>query len=513
MADTSLLAETASPSTAPTQPAPPADTRRDRILACFQLGWKLEELAGVCQLRDPQDLVTQPGFPADLPVAQLQRVQLLVQDLNALLELLDVATPAQANRSQAAGTAADLVSAMQTWASTGGADPAPITAAVKALDNTIVPHLVGDEPDSAFEAAYELGKALSLTYWSLEVTGRKADTQAVITAWSTLFAIGRVDTIQRRLSLVGSIFSAQDPADHKAGQIAQAMSTVSSSLEYWQHSLQHLDNITPAVKVKQLKAPASRAQSAPSVPAGLADPTIQATLARQPDVLPLLLSALNDQQAIWYDVLTGQRAVNSLCPTGILLSLTEDLAGNAWSRVRHLLPLFVGLFATILVFGATVGLGILVLHRQPLGQQASALTTILTVLGGAATYVAAIGAGLIHRGQNAVRQVELRTQQVVATAQQTTEAATQVVGPVGTRAATLAHEALDNVIQQIEQEEYTIMTCQPLVLFVLRRAQQETGDPLQDATAFLRLVYQGRSNLERLLAIFPELYMAMAVTG
>jgi hypothetical protein len=57
------------------------------------------------------------------------------------------------------------------------------------------------------------------------------------------------------------------------------------------------------------------------------------------------------------------------------------------------------------------------------------------------------------------------------------------------------------------------MVTVPLVQFVLQRANQQTGDPLQDATAFLRLVYAGRSNFERLLAIFPEMYVASALTG
>ena len=101
----------------------------------------------------------------------------------------------------------------------------------------------------------------------------------------------------------------------------------------------------------------------------------------------------------------------------------------------------------------------------------------------------------------------------MSSAQQVTQQVTQATGSVGARAATLVHDGLDGVIEQIKQEEYTVMASQPLVLFVLRRANQETGDPLQDAIAFLRLVYQGRSNLERLLAIFPEMYLGSALAG
>jgi hypothetical protein len=129
------------------------------------------------------------------------------------------------------------------------------------------------------------------------------------------------------------------------------------------------------------------------------------------------------------------------------------------------------------------------------------------------TYIAATGTALFRRGQSAARQVELRTQEVVNDAQQTAQEVIQATGPAGTRAVSLVHEGLDAVIAQIKQEEYTVLASQPLVLFVLRRADQETGDPVQDATAFLRLVYGGPSDLERLLAIFPEMYVASAVAG
>ncbi|MBV9278911.1 MAG: hypothetical protein JOZ41_02405, partial [Chloroflexi bacterium] len=224
------------------------------------------------------------------------------------------------------------------------------------------------------------------------------------------------------------------------------------------------------------------------------------------------------QQTIWYDVLTGRQSVESLCPTGILLSLIEDLTGHTWRRIGHLLrgslPLLAGLLITIGIVGGMVALGFAVLHNlggdNPSG---SAVASVLTVLGAGVTYAAAIGASLLRRGQIVARLLEQRTQEVAATGQQTTQDVGQAAGPVGARAALLVHEGLGDVIEQITQEERTVMVTLPLVQFVLERANQQTGDPLQDATAFLRLVYQGRSNLERLLALFPELYVAAATVG
>jgi hypothetical protein len=375
----------------------------------------------------------------------------------------------------------------------------------------VVPYLVTEEPDSASETAYELGKALSLTYWDVVLAGRQSGAEAVPHAWAVLFASERVRAIQRRLQLLASAFLTPDPAgpDLKATQVAEAMQVVSSSLEYWRHALLNLSAITGAAH-RRLAPVQSAPASPPSSP--LVDSVIQDTLARQPDVFPLLLSALQAQQAIWYDVLTGQRSVESVCPAGILLSITEDMVGNTWRRVRHFLPLLAGLFITIGLFGVLVALGVIVLHRF-IGQDASAATSVFTVLGAGLTYVAATGTALFRRGQSAARQVELRTQEVIDTAQQTAQEVIQATGPVGTRAAIIVHEGLDSVIEQIKQEEYTVLASQPLFLFVLRRANQETGDPLQDAIAFLRLVFQGRSNLERLLAIFPEMYVASALTG
>jgi 4-hydroxy-L-threonine phosphate dehydrogenase PdxA len=129
------------------------------------------------------------------------------------------------------------------------------------------------------------------------------------------------------------------------------------------------------------------------------------------------------------------------------------------------------------------------------------------------TYVAAVGAALMRRGRAAASAAEVQAERVTATAQQTTREMVQATGPLGAQTALLVHEGLDNIIEQITQEEYTVMVTLPLVKFVLQRTNQRTGDPLQDATAFLRLVYGGRSNFERLLAIFPEMYVAAAISG
>lgn len=512
MVDVSLTSEAPAVSSVIQDQAPaPLSPTQQRILACFQLGWKIEQLAGVCRVQDQRDTADQPGFPPDLPAAQLQQVQLLMQELGALLSRLGISSAASGNGSRSGPAAPDLGAAVQSWITAGTTDPSPILTALLSLDSTVVPYLVTEEPDSASETAYELGKALGLTYWDIVVAGQQPGPEAVPRAWAVLFASERVRAIQRRLSLLGSIFSQPDSAgtNPSAAQVAQAMQVVSSSLEYWRHAVRNLDAITAAA---HRHPPLRRSESASPPSSPLIDSVIQSSLAGQPDVFPLLLSSLQAQQAVWYDILTGQRSVDSLCPTGILLSITEDMVGNTWKRLKHFLPLLAGLFITIAIFGVLVALGVIVLHKF-IGQDASAAASVLTVLGAGATYMAATGSTLLRRGQSAARQVELRTQEVVNDVQQTAQEVVKATGPAGARAAVLVHQGLDAVIEQIKQEEYTVLASQPLVLFVLRRAQQETGDPLQDATAFLRLVYGGRSNLERLLTIFPEMYVAAAVAG
>jgi hypothetical protein len=517
MVDTSLAPAAPLAPSAVQDQAPSALTpAKRRILSCFQLGWKIEQLAGLCRLPDPQDMADQSGFPPDLPAAQLQQAQILIQEVNSLLSLLGVAPPPSGNGSQAPATPPDLRAAVQSWIAGGTSDPSPILTALLALDTMLVPYLVTEEPDSASETAYELGKALSLTYWDVAIASRQANPDGIARAWAILFAAERVSAMQRRLSLVGPIFSAPNSGgiDPTAEQIAQAMQVVSGSLEYWRNTLLHLDKIT-GIAGHHPPAAATATTAPPSAPI---DPVIQRALAGQPEVLSPLLSSLQAQQTIWYDVLTGRQSVESLCPTGILLSLAEDLTGHTWGRIWHLLrrslPLLVGLLVTIGVLGGMVALGIGVLHNVA-GENTSgsAVASVLTVLGAGLTYAAAIGAALVRRGRIASRLLEVSTQEAAAAVQQTTQAVASVAGPAGGQAASLVHEGLDNVVEQITQEERTVMVTLPLVQFVLERANRQTGDPLQDATAFLRLVYQGRSNLERLLAIFPELYVAAAAVG
>ncbi|MBV9279183.1 MAG: hypothetical protein JOZ41_03800, partial [Chloroflexi bacterium] len=183
MVDTPLAPAATVAPTAVQDQAPSALTpSQRRILSCFQLGWKIEQLAGLCRLQDPQDMADQPGFPPDLPAAQLQQVEILIREIGSLLSLLGVAPPASGNGSQAPrpGTGwpaapPDLMAAVQTWIAGGMADPSPILTALLALDAMVVPFLVTEEPDSAPETAYELGKALSLTYWDVAIASRQTD--------------------------------------------------------------------------------------------------------------------------------------------------------------------------------------------------------------------------------------------------------------------------------------------------------------------------------------------------
>jgi hypothetical protein len=307
-----------------------------------------------------------------------------------------------------------------------------------------------------------------------------------------MFASDRVARLERHLGLLGPTFG-QDVID-----------AVTSSIRYWQRTLTRLSAIKPRSRVSMMQ-PVARSNRVPvSGIGGLAD---------TPELLPSLLDALQLQSESWYDVLVGRRALNTFTPIDIMAALSEDVLTRADWRLKHILPLIGGLVLTIGVFGVMVALGVYVLYDHRLGPDASAITSLGTVITAAVTFLAGHLALLYQRGQRVARQVQLQAREVVSTADQRLQGVAQVVGQTGPETAHIASTVLNNLIRQIGAEVSAVALTGPLVTLALRRAAQESDNPLDAARNFLGLIADDRSNLDRMVSIFPELYMAVSVVS
>lgn len=496
--------ETTSTSTLPFksiegEPAAPAGAQSppelNRVRACFQLGWKVEAVAGLCQLGEGAASTPPSPFPPDFVSERVSEVQSLLQEIVGLVSVIgsDDGVSADGMTASPHDTLADVSHQMLQRAGTPPGIRALIPH-VSELDAAATLLLVGLETDSLFETAYETGKALSRTYWTLRVRASSTgESSEIVQAWKDMFTADRVARIERNLRLLGSMFGDDN------------VRAVTSSVRYWRCALTRLQDVEPAhARVRFPPWARSRPEVTSAAVPGLVN---------QPDVLPALLDALRDQSENWYDLLAGRRPLHTFSPGDIMAALAEGVLSHTSWRLKHALPLLGGLIITIGVFGVMVALGVFVLYDHRLGPDASALTSLGTVITAAVTFVAGHVALLYQRGHRVARQVQLQAREVVSESDKRMQGVAQLVGQSGPETAHIASTILNTVIRQIEVEELAVALSSPLVKLVLRRTRHEGGNLLESAETFLRLIADERSNLARLVSVFPELYMSVAVVS
>ncbi|MGI8915098.1 MAG: hypothetical protein ACR2JY_15150 [Chloroflexota bacterium] len=535
-----------------------SDPQQSQAVAAVRLGWALEELVARARMVQAQ-LGTAPGleFPPDLthqltPAGQIRALAKLLARQEKLLLSPDAAPANDPLPSAALETAAALKAFP-----TAAVDGRPTIGLLKQLealigqwDELIIEFLLDpDWPSAASSAAlvsaYEVGKALSRTRWYIWAEVHAASLPgapppaavigtATSAAWALMFDGPRIGQIRRQLDSLGDFLG------------GQTVATVSSSLEYWHNALHNLDRIlqagAPAPLTPQGDGQGSvaagqgaRQRSYASWPRGMAAGSAPAAIRVTGDESPLLLAALEEQMDNWYDLLTGRRPPGAFPITGIITRLLDELGREVLNQAESLgtrllrgmlLPL-APVVGIILVLVAVVTLILIVLggpgNADPVARGAAGVGAGLT---GLVALVAARGSTLFTQGQTALGDLQQRIARVEGQVQERLAAleaaAPAPVKQVATTVAAAApsfswqkvwQNAMADVLDQLKLEELNLAVSEPLVRYVLTPQGDQIGDdPMLAIRRFLELVYDSTSNVERLEAVFTDLYK-QTITG
>jgi hypothetical protein len=461
----------------------------DQARAAFSFGWALEEL--VIRYRFPAaSAAAAPGlipvFPPDLthtrsPEAQLQSIQRRLTTL-APKVLTGVDTGAAPLPSDIPSLPDQIVQQIATLAQAFRADPsrppdcAPLDALVAQWDAAMVDAIIDLDP--AILTAYEVGKALNLTYCRLWLATAQSkvggDTDGLVVAWQQWFSAERLAKIDQHLLTLDGVF---DP---------RSVVIVAKSLGFWSRAVAEPGNF--------LATPAGGGAAA--------DPGMR---------LGALLAALDEQRTYWYDILTERRSLESFPIAAIIASTTMDL-GLSWSAgARRLAPIIAGVAVTITVVGIIIGvLTVLVAHSTDNNTAATGLTGLGALISGAIGVVMARGTVLFTAGARAISEIQGRLASLESDVSGTAPAApaTAAIGPPISWPA-IAQETLANVVAQIQLEEFALAVSEPLVSVVLGAgsAVSVTEDPWRRLERFLQLI-GATGNLERLKGALRRLYNA-----
>ena len=540
------------------------ELQQKQAVAAVRLGWALEELVARSRMVQAQ-LVAAPGleFPPDLthqlsPAGQIRALSRLLKRQEKLLLSPDAAPSNGPLPSEALATDA----ALSTFLTAVGLTVPPVDSLkqidglILNWDEAIVEFLLDpDWPSAAASAAlvsaFEVGKALSRTRWYIwaEVNAAKLPgappPHAVIgtapsAAWALMFDGPRVGQIRRQLDGLG---------DYLGGR---TVATVSSSLEYWHNALHNLDRIlqagTPASPAHQVNAPKQDdGQGAPvgrqperkrtyaSWPRGMAAGSVPVSIQVTGDESPNLLAALEEQMDNWYDLLTGRRSPGAFPITGIITRLLDELGREALSQAQSLGTRL--LRGTLLTLAPVVGILLVLVvavtliliavggpgNADPVARGAAGVGAGLT---GLVALIASRGSALFNQGQTAVSDLQQRIARLEGQVQERLTAleaaAPAPIKQVATTAAAAVpafswqkvwQDAMMDVVGQLKIEELNLAVSEPLVRYVLTpQGEQTTNDPMLAIRRFLELVYDSTSNVERLEAVFTDLYK-QTVTG
>jgi hypothetical protein len=461
----------------------------DQARAAFSFGWALEEL--VIRYRFPAaSAAAAPGlasvFPPDLthtrsPEAQLQSIRRrlftlapkVLAGVDAAADALQPATPPLPDAiAQEITSLADAFRADPTRQP----DCARLDALVAQWDSAIVDAIIDLDP--AILTAYEVGKALNLTYCRLWLATAQskadADPDGLKVAWVQWFGTERMAKINQHLLTLDGVF---DP---------RSVVIVAKSLGFWSGAVVQVGTIL----------------------AGPADGTARADPAAR---LGALLAALDEQRTYWYDILTERRRLESFPVAAIIASATMDLELSWVSGARRLAPVIAGVAATISVVGVIIGvLTTFVAHSTDNNAAATGLTGLGALISGAISVAIARGAVLFSAGARAIGQLQGRLTDLEAEA---SAKATPGAVPPGAGSpiswTLISQETLANVVAQIQLEEFALAVSEPLVTFVLGPTSPITAmeDPWSRLKRFLQLV-GATGNLGRLNGALRRLYNA-----
>jgi hypothetical protein len=350
----------------------------------------------------------------------------------------------------------------------------------------------------------------------------------------------RVGQIRRQLDGLGDFLG------------GRTVATVSSSLEYWHNALHNLDRIlqagTPASPAHQGNGPKQDdGQGAPagvqperkrayaSWPRGMAAGNLPASIQVTGDESPGLLAALEEQMDNWYDLLTGRRSPGAFPITGIITRLLDELGREVLSQAQSLGTRM--LRGTLLTLAPVVGLLLILVvavtliliavggpdNADPVARGAAGVGAGLT---GLVALVASRGSALFNQGQTALSDLQQRIARLEGQVRErltALEAAAhapikQVATAVDAAVPAFSwhsvwQDAMMDVVSQLKIEELNLAVSEPIVRYVLTpQGEQTTNDPMLAIRRFLELVYDSTSNVERLEAVFTDLYK-QTVTG
>lgn len=459
----------------------------DQARAAFSFGWALEEL--VIRYRFPAaSAAAAPGlvpvFPPDLthtrsPEAQLQSVQ---RRLTTLAPKVLAGVDTTAAVLPAVPSLPDQIAQqIATLADAFRADPsrppdcAPLDALVAQWDAAIVDAIIDLDP--AILTAYEVGKALNLTYCRLWLATAQSkaggDTKGLVAAWRQWFGAERLAKIDQHLLTLDGVF---DP---------RTVVIVAKSLGFWCRAVAEPGTF--------LATPASGVAADPEVRLGA------------------LLAALDEQRTYWYDILTERRSLESFPIAAIIASTTVDL-GLSWSAgARRLAPIIAGVAVTITVVGVIIGvLTVFVAHSTDNNAAATSLTGLGALISGAIGVVMARGTVLFTAGARAIGEIQGR---LTSLESDVNGAAAATPAPMGAGPPiswpAIAQETLANVVAQIQLEEFALAVSEPLVTAVLGTgsAVSVAEDPWRRLERFLQLI-GATGNLARLKGALRRLYNA-----
>jgi hypothetical protein len=461
----------------------------DQARAAFSFGWALEEL--VIRYRFPAaSAAASPGldpvFPPDLthtrsPEAQLQNIRRRLFTL-APKVLAGAAASADALQATTPPLPDEIAQQITTLAAAFRANPTrqpdctSLDALVAQWDAAIVDAIIDLDP--AILTAYEVGKALNLTYcrlWLATAQSKAAsDPSVLLAAWQQWFGTERLTKINQHLLTLDGVFD------------SRSVVIVAKSLGYWSGAVAQPDAI--------LSAPPGGA--AAGVPAAR---------------LGALLAALDEQRTYWYDILTERRSLESFPVAAIIASTTMDL-GLSWSAgARRLAPVIAGVAVTITVVGLIIGiLTVFVAHSTDNNAAATGLTGLGALISGAISVAIARGTVLFTAGAHAITQIQGRLTDLESEANGTAAVGASASGtgsPISWTA--ISQETLANVVAQIQLEEFALAVSEPLVTFVLGASSTITvaEDPWRRLKRFLQLI-GATGNLGRLNGALRRLYNA-----
>jgi hypothetical protein len=382
----------------------------DQARAAFKFGWALEEL--VIRYRFPVNarapVGLDPVFPPDLTHTRSQEAQLhdIWRQLFTLSPTVLVGTDVGADALQpTASTLSDQIAQhITTLANTFHADRTrqpdctSLDALVARWDSAIVDAIVDLDP--AILTAYEVGKALNLTYcrlWLATDQGRVSrDIPNLVSAWQQCLGAERLAKIEHHLLTLDGVF---DP---------RSVVVVAKSLGYWARVVAR-----PGTILSTFSTPRGGQASSDEA-------------AR----MGAFLGALDEQRTYWYDILAERRSLESFPIAAIITATTADVGLSWGAGARRLAPAIASVAVTITVVGMIIGiLTVFVAHSTDNNAAATGLTGLGALVSGAISVAIARGAVLFTAGAHAISQIQGRLASLEAGANGTSRVGTTPSGP------------------------------------------------------------------------------------